>query len=465
MGYTLLITFFLQCFLLLLHTCFSLQHSHKVGVTSFLASNVCNQSTKGFHKQGSSLKVMHKYGPCIEKQNNDTRLSTPNQEEMFLQDQLRVDSMHTRFSKNSGKFKEMKTNLPLRSGISLGTGDYVVTVGIGSPRKDLTLVFDTGSDITWTQCQPCVGSCYKQSEPIFDPRKSSSYKNVSCSSSYCKLLRSSGTGQSCSSSTCTYRVSYGDGSTSIGFFATEKLTIASSVVFNGFYFGCGQQNSGRLGQTTGLLALGPNKLSFPLQTANKFKKIFSYCIPSSSSETGHLSFAEKFPKNVKFTPSSPDFEDSPYYGIDIDGIKVGGDKLDIDDSVFIHAGAIIDSGTVITRLQPTAYSALRSAFQEFMKDYPKTKGFSILDTCYDFSDYDEIVIPKISIMFKGGVELEIVPLGILLATRGVDQLCLAFAPNDDDSDFAIIGNAQQKTYEIVHDLGKERIGFSPNGCN
>ncbi|WCJ30445.1 Eukaryotic aspartyl protease family protein [Euphorbia peplus] len=465
MVYNLSISFFFQCFLLLLCPCFSLKQyfdTHNVGVTSFLASNVCNQSTKGFHKQGSSLKITHRHGPCITK---TTNFSTPNQEENLLQDQLRVDSMHTRFSKNLRKFQETKANLPLQAGNSIGTGNYVVTIGIGSPKKDLTLIFDTGSDIIWTQCQPCVGSCYKQTQPIFDPRKSSSYKNVSCSSSYCKLLRSAGTGQSCISSTCTYQVLYGDGSTSIGFFATEKLTISSSVVFNGFYFGCGQQNSGRLGQTAGLLALGPSQLSFPIQTAIKFKKIFSYCIPSSTSVTGHLSFGDKFPRNVKFTPSSPDFKDSPYYGIDIDGIKLGGNKLNIDGSTFTNGGAIIDSGTVITRLQPTAYSKLRSAFQEFMKDYPKTDGFSILDTCYDFSDYDKVTVPKISFMFNGGAELEIVPAGIFLSVKGAEQLCLAIAPNSDDSDFAIIGNMQQKTYEIVHDLAMERIGFVRNGCD
>ena len=109
---------------------------------------------------------MHKYSPCIKLNDDEKRekRSLSHHEEMLLQDQQRVNSMHARFSKNSGgKFKEMKTNLPLRSGIAIGTGNYLVTVALGTPKKDLTLVFDTGSDVTWTQCEPCLGSCYQQS--------------------------------------------------------------------------------------------------------------------------------------------------------------------------------------------------------------------------------------------------------------------------------------------------------------
>ncbi|EEF46835.1 Aspartic proteinase nepenthesin-2 precursor, putative [Ricinus communis] len=387
---------------------------------------------------------------------------------MLLQDQLRVKSMHARFSnKNAGShFKEMQADIPVQSGIPLGAGNYLVKMALGTPKLSLSLALDTGSDITWTQCEPCVGSCYRQAQTKFDPRKSSSYKNVSCSSSSCRIITDSGGARGCVSSTCIYKVQYGDGSYSVGFFATEKLTISPSDVISNFLFGCGQQNAGRFGRIAGLLGLGRGKLSLALQTSEKYNNLFTYCLPSfSSSSTGHLTLGGQVPKSVKFTPLSPAFKNTPFYGIDIKGLSVGGHVLPIDASVFSNAGAIIDSGTVITRLQPTVYSALSSKFQQLMKDYPKTDGFSILDTCYDFSGNESISVPRISFFFKGGVEVDIKFFGILTVINAWDKVCLAFAPNDDDGDFVVFGNSQQQTYDVVHDLAKGRIGFAPSGCN
>lgn len=82
------------------------------------------------------------------------------------------------------------TTVPAKDGSVVGTGNYIVTVGLGTPQKQLSLIFDTGSDITWTQCQPCARSCYKQKEQIFDPSQSTSYTNISCSSPVCSSLTS-----------------------------------------------------------------------------------------------------------------------------------------------------------------------------------------------------------------------------------------------------------------------------------
>ncbi|KAK7837962.1 aspartic proteinase cdr1 [Quercus suber] len=44
-------------------------------------------------------------------------------------------------------------------------------------------------------CNPC-NDCYKQRAPLFDPKRSSTYKKVPCSSSQCQSLK----GTSCSGS-------------------------------------------------------------------------------------------------------------------------------------------------------------------------------------------------------------------------------------------------------------------------
>lgn len=81
-------------------------------------------------------------------------------------------------------------SLPAKSGSLIGSGNYYVVLGLGTPKKDLSLIFDTGSDLTWTQCQPCARSCYKQIDEIFDPSKSTSYYNITCTSPDCTQLSS-----------------------------------------------------------------------------------------------------------------------------------------------------------------------------------------------------------------------------------------------------------------------------------
>ena len=145
---------------------------------------------------------------------------------------------------------------------------------------------------------------------------------------------------------------------------------------------------------------------------------------------------------------------------------MGGKKLPISASIFQSSGTIIDSGTVITRLPPTAYDSLSSEFQKQMNSfgYPKTSALSILDTCYDLSGYNTVKIPTISFYFGGGTTVDLHATGILYASK-VSQVCLAFAANGDDGDVAIFGNVQQKTLQVVYDIGGGRVGFAPGGCS
>lgn len=413
------------------------------------------------------LKVVHKHGPCSQLGHGSSKIPTDAQ--ILEQDQFRVDSVHRRLSKKSSKRDDLRASeaakIPAKSGMSIGTGNYVVTVGLGTPKRELSLIFDTGSDLTWTQCQPCSKSCYKQNEPTFNPAQSSSYSNISCNSAQCSQLTSAtGNQPGCSTSTCIYGIQYGDNSFSVGFFGTERLTLTPTDSFDNFLFGCGQNNQGLFGNAAGLLGLGRDKISVVSQTSQKYGRVFSYCLPSTSSSTGYLSFGDNggTKSSLKFTSLS---QSSPsFYSMEMLGISVGGQKLSISASVFSKAGTIIDSGTVITRLPPAAYSALRSAFRKMMSKYPLVQPLSILDTCYDLSKYQSVSIPKISLFFKGGTEVNVHPVGIMYA-RSPSQVCLAFAGNSNDDDVAIYGNKQQVTLTVVYDDAGGRLGFAEGGCS
>ncbi|XP_057957724.1 aspartyl protease family protein At5g10770-like [Malania oleifera] len=437
------------------HTHYILQSSYFLPPTS----NVCTPSSKG-PGNGTSLILVHKHGPC-------SQLARPNlaahstATEILAQDQSRVDSIQSRLSKTFRQ-PDKSTSIPANSGVSLGSGNYIVTVGLGTPKKKLSLIFDTGSGLTWTQCQPCK-SCYKQKDPIFVPARSTSYSNVSCRSDLCsQVANSTANSPACSGSTCSYAIQYGDQSFSIGLAGQDKLSLTASDVFDGFLFGCGQRNEGLFAAAAGLLGLSRDQTSFVSQTAAKYGKFFSYCLPSTPSSAGFLKFGNtRVSPATKFTSLLT--KDSSFYYLKLDAISVAGKTLPIPASVFISAG-IIDSGTVISRIPEAAYDALKAAFRRQMSKYPLTGALSILDTCYDLSKYKTVTVPKISLFFGGGVEVGVAPSGILYAANA-SQACLAFAGNSDVGGITIFGNTQQLTLEVVYDVGQGRLGFRSGGCS
>ncbi|GAV77593.1 Asp domain-containing protein [Cephalotus follicularis] len=435
-------------------------HHHTVTVGSLIPSSVCSPSTIGLDEK-STLKVTHKHGPC--SPHKQDKANIPSHEDILRLDQARVDSIQSKMSNSNAKAKDSVT-LPAQSGSIIGSANYIVTVGMGTPKKDLTLVFDTGSDLTWIQCQPCVVACYPQVDPIFNPSKSTTYKNISCNSDRCKSI-ASGTGNEpgCSGTTCVYGIQYGDGSFTVGFLAKDTITLSSDKLRE-IEFGCGENNQGLFVGQAGLMGLGPDKLSIVSQTASKYGKIFSYCLPSSSSSAGRLTFGPKSSKSVKYTRLSANPKTKPYYGLDLRGIYVGGKKLSISPSVFTTSGTIIDSGTVITRLPPAAYSALKAAFKKKLSQYPRAPALSILDTCYDFSKYRSVSVPKISFFFRGSVQVRIPAIGLFVASN-TSQVCLAIAGNSSPTDLGIYGNTQQLTLQLVYDVAGGKVGFASGGCN
>ncbi|XP_048134366.1 aspartyl protease family protein At5g10770-like [Rhodamnia argentea] len=328
------------------------ENHHIIQLSSLLPSASCTPSSTGGIRE-SSLEVVHKHGPC--SPHTRTKPNTLNHTKTLVWDQSRVDSIQSKISTSSSNntnkgpgLGSSKATVPAKLGIPFDSLEYIVTVGLGSTRSKLTLIFNTSSDLTWTQCEPC-SFCYPQSEPIFSPSHSSSYANTPCTSPMC---RSSGSGilTSCSHSRCSYQATYGDLSYSYGNLATDTLMLMSTDVVRNFQFGCGRVNYGSFGGTASLLGLTRDGLSIVRQTASKYGRYFSYCLPSSSSSKGYLTFGKtrETPKPLTFTPIAAIQESSMFRGINIVEIAVARTKLQIPSAIFSKAEALIDSGTVVT---------------------------------------------------------------------------------------------------------------------
>uniref|UniRef100_A0ACD5YFL7 Uncharacterized protein n=1 Tax=Avena sativa TaxID=4498 RepID=A0ACD5YFL7_AVESA len=369
------------------------------------------------------------------------------------------------------------TQVPVTSGAKLRTLNYVATVGIGG--GEATVIVDTASELTWVQCAPC-DSCHDQQDPLFDPASSPSYAALPCNSSSCDALQlatgTSGSGQTCGGaddqppSSCNYALSYRDGSYSRGVLAHDRLSLAGEDI-EGFVFGCGTSNQGPFGGTSGLMGLGRSQLSLISQTMDQFGGVFSYCLPLKESGTsgslvlGDDSSVYRNSTPIVYTTMVTDPTQGPFYFLNMTGITVGGE--DVEPSAFSPAAkAIIDSGTIITSLVPSVYSAVRAEFLSQLAEYPQAPAFSILDTCFNLTGLSEVQVPSLKLVFDGGVEVEVDSKGVLyVVSSDASQVCLALAPLKSEYDTSIIGNYQQKNLRVIFDTLGSQIGFAQETCD
>ncbi|XP_072958045.1 aspartic proteinase nepenthesin-1-like [Typha angustifolia] len=340
-------------------------------------------------------------------------------------------------------------------------------LAIGTPALNFTAIVDTGSDLIWTQCQPCV-KCFPQPSPLYNPSKSSTFSKIQCNSTLCQALPRS----SCSQD-CKYLYTYGDGSSTQGYLATETFTFGSTspVSVPGIGFGCGTQNIGTTDNSSGLVGLGRGALSLVSQLG--ISK-FSYCFTSFGDPTtsplllGSLAnFSGAATKSTKFVKNPTADPMSSFYYLSLQGITVGKKLLSIPPSVFQlnqhgSGGLIIDSGTTITALEEMAFIPFMLAFRSQV-NLSVADGSSLgLKLCFSVpAGLTAVEIPKVIFHFDGA-DMELPPENLMVEDPTARLLCLFMVGTRGMS---IFGNFQQQNMHILYDLDKEVLKFEPTQCN
>ncbi|XWS58650.1 hypothetical protein CRYUN_Cryun08bG0052700 [Craigia yunnanensis] len=227
-----------------------------------------------------------------------------------------------------------------------------MNISIGTPPFEILAIADTGSDLTWTQCDPCP-ECYKQDAPLFNPDSSSTYKILSCSSRQCQELGD----HICSieaNDTCFYSIS--DGST------TGPVALPKTII------GCGHNNEGTFSEKgSGIIGLGGRVVSLISQMGASIAGKFSYCLVPFSSESGksQINFGNNAVVSGSGVVSTPLVKKSPdvFYFLTLEAIGVDDDKLEFTGSSLgrTEGNIIIDSGTTLTILPRDFYSKLETS--------------------------------------------------------------------------------------------------------
>ncbi|XP_073295052.1 aspartyl protease family protein 2-like [Primulina huaijiensis] len=374
----------------------------------------------------------------------------------------------------------------LESGVSLGSGEYFMDVFVGTPPKHFSLILDTGSDLNWIQCVPCY-DCFEQTGQYYNPKESSSYRNISCSDPRCHLVSSPDPPQPCmtENQSCPYYYWYGDSSNTTGDFALEAFTVNLTTPsgksefrkVENVMFGCGHWNRGLFHGAAGLLGLGRGPLSFSSQLQALYGHSFSYCLVDRNSNTSvssKLIFGEDKDllsrPNLNFT-SFVKGKQNPvdtFYYVQIKSILVGGEVLSIPEETWSLSpegagGTIIDSGTTLSYFADPAYQIIKEAFEKKVEGYPVVKDFPILDPCYNVSGVAKLELPSFGILFGDGAMWNFPVENYFIMLEPDDVVCLAIL-GTPRSALSIIGNYQQQNFHILYDVKKSRLGFAPSKC-
>ncbi|KAH7836309.1 hypothetical protein Vadar_034506 [Vaccinium darrowii] len=363
----------------------------------------------------------------------------------------------------------MATTVPgnsIQAPVFAGDGEFLMNFTIGSPAVPVSAIMDTGSDLIWTQCMPCT-HCFDQPTPIFNPVKSSTLHNISCTSEWCD-----DTSVFKCDHGCKYLYTYGDESSTKGYMAKDTFIFGDSVSVHNIVFGCGVNNQGSgLASGSGLVGLGRGPLSLVSQLdVDKF----SYCLTSMGDDkTSQVLFGvlANLNNSTGGTDSTPlvqnPFQPSFYY-VSLKGITVGKTLVPISKSTLKlngdgSGGTILDSGTTLTYLNDETFDALKKVFTSQMKlrvfKPPEAIG---LDLCFDLhtADVSEVVFPKLKLHFEG-LDLELPTENYIIPWNGV--VCLAMA--ESSNGLSILGNLAQQNLLVLHDLQKETVSFTPTQCD
>ncbi|CAI8587444.1 unnamed protein product [Vicia faba] len=395
----------------------------------------------------------------------------------FIQrDLLRRQQMNQRKGINQyhHRRKDMEVRkefqMPMHSGRDYAVGEYFVEVEVGTPGQSFWLVADTGTKDDPND--PCNG--------IFCPHRSRTFLKLPCSSKICTQDLSGVFSLSyCpnNSDPCLFDISYADGSSATGFFGIDTLSLnltngrkgklenltigCTESVLNGITF---NENTG------GILGLGFAKGSFVDKASLKYNTKFSYCLVDHLSHrnvSSYLTFGNPKVKLLAEKKTTELFLYQPFYGVNVTGISIGREMLNIPPSVWdfeAQGGMIIDSGTTLAALVLDAYEPVVEALTKSLSHLKKVdKSLADLDFCFDSEGFEASSVPSLVFHFGGGVTFA-PPVRSYIIDFGPNVKCLGFVPINGTG-VSVIGNIMQQSHLWQIDVYQNTVSFAPSRCS
>ncbi|KAJ6293658.1 hypothetical protein OIU76_021841 [Salix suchowensis] len=274
-------------------------------------------------------------------------------------------------SSNAAAAMDSSAFFPVRGNL-YPDGLYFTYMLIGSPPQPYYLDIDTGSDLTWIQCDAPCTSCAKGANALYKPRRGNIVppKDLLCmdvqrnqKDRYCETCNQ-----------CDYEIEYADHSSSMGVLATDKLLL---MVANGsltklnFIFGCAYDQQGLLlstmVKTDGVLGLTRAKVSLPSQLASHgiINNVIGHCLTTAVVGGGYMFLGDDFvPRwGMAWVPmlDSPSME---FYHTKVVKLSYGNSPLSLGGMESRVKHVLFDSGSSYTYFPKEAYSELVASLNE-----------------------------------------------------------------------------------------------------
>ncbi|KAJ4819848.1 Aspartic proteinase nepenthesin-2 [Rhynchospora pubera] len=219
----------------------------------------------------------------------------------------------------------------------------VLDLGTGASRHTYLLEFDTGSGLTWTQCDPCH-PMFHQEPPLFDPSRSPTYHYVPHDHPLCKPP----TYHPDRNGHCEFRYGYADWAYAEGTFSFDTFTFA-------------------YGGAVGILGMNLDQESFIIQARDATGGRFSYCLfKAGVTDVMTLRFGDdiSWPWMAHRQQTRILRYPEGLYNLNLIDISIGRTRMNFPPHTFKRksskkGGFIIDSGTVSSTLVPKAYKVFR----------------------------------------------------------------------------------------------------------
>ncbi|TVU51188.1 hypothetical protein EJB05_02597 [Eragrostis curvula] len=356
-------------------------------------------------------------------------------------------------------------------------GLYYVAMSIGNPARQYFLDVDTGSDLTWLQCDaPCV-SCSKVPHPLYRPTKN---KLVPCVDPLCASLHGGLNGRhNCDSAQqqCDYEIRYADQGSSIGVLVNDNFALRlanTSVVRPSLAFGCGydQQvgSSSEVAPTDGVLGLGTGSISLlsQLKQHGITKNVVGHCL--SSKGGGFLFFGDNLVpySHATWAPMARSAFRN-YYSPGSASLYFGGRSLGVRPME-----VVFDSGSSFTYFAAQPYHALVTALRGDLSKTLKEVSDPSLPLCWKgkkpFKSVRDVKkeFKSVVLSFSNGNKalMEIPPENYLIVTK-YGNACLGILNGSDVGlkDLNIVGDITMQDQMVIYDNERGRIGWIRAPCD
>ncbi|KAH9604939.1 hypothetical protein KSS87_018614 [Heliosperma pusillum] len=352
---------------------------------------------------------------------------------------------------------------------------FYTTLKLGEPARPYHFDIDTGSDLTWVNCDaPCV-NCPKSPHQPYKPRNNA----LTCGESLCSFLQRP-LNDPClnPSDQCDYEIEYADHGSSYGVVVKDRFSIEfinGSTGSPPIAFGCGYDQD--LSSATnppfvdGVLGLASKKSSIlsQLYDLKMVRNVFGHCF--SSKGGGYLFFGDKVvPSETIWVPMSKN-RIGNYYSIGPAELIFNGKKV-----LKTGLSFVFDSGSTYTYLNHQVYEAAISMIKKnidskSLKMAPEDKT---LPLCWkgskpykSMADVQNFFQP-LSLRFskaKNAV-MEMPPETYLIINKN-GNVCLGILDGSEAElgNLNVLGDVSMLNKMVIYDNEKNQIGWTTTNCN